>query len=260
VLDDAQENRSPQVYLSKGALVKETYAVFSAVHAGLPLSDVRQAVLNGEVCQKTSYETRRKIWNALHHCYLSVCSEWIGQALAAATREGRQSPEYLSLVYFYFALRDRLTFDFVTGPVWAQWQVFEASDEDRALVDGYNLLFRARGPAFLVEHSSLNHRYYTRKLWDHAISENAEVVTHGKMLGTIGHEQPIDDKALLEGKISHRVSKLWIDENSRIPGHPDARIGCIEILGLNTPAGLVLNGYLRGGVELPVSSRAIDRD
>jgi|SRR5712692_2271930 len=106
---------------SKGALVKETYAVFSAVHAGMPLSDVRQAILNAEVFQKTSYETRRKIWNALHHRYLLVCSEWIGQALAAATREGRQSPEYLSLVYFYFALRDRLTFDFVTGPLWEKW-------------------------------------------------------------------------------------------------------------------------------------------
>jgi len=77
--------------------------------------------------------------------------------------------------------------------------------------------------AFLVEHSSLNHRYYTRELWDKAISENADVVTRGKMLGTIGHEQPIDDKALLEGKISHRVSKIWIDESSRLPGFPDAR-------------------------------------
>jgi hypothetical protein len=106
---------------SKGALAKETYAVFNAVHAGLPLSDVRQAILNGEVFQKTSYETRRKIWNALHHRYLSVCAAWIGQALAAATRAGRQSPEYLSLVYLYFALRDRLTFEFVTGPVWEKW-------------------------------------------------------------------------------------------------------------------------------------------
>lgn len=106
---------------SKGALVKETYAVFSAVRVGMPLSDVRQAILNGEVFQKTSYETRRKIWNALHHRYLSVCSEWIGQALAVAAREGRQTPEYLSLVYLYFALRDRLTFDFVTGPVWEKW-------------------------------------------------------------------------------------------------------------------------------------------
>lgn len=106
---------------SKGALVKETYAVFSAVRSGLPLSAVRQAVLNGKVLQKTSYETRRQIWNALHHRYLSVCPHWIGQSLATATHSGRQSTEYLSLVYVYFALRDRLTFNFMTGPVWEKW-------------------------------------------------------------------------------------------------------------------------------------------
>jgi len=64
--------------------------------------------------------------------------------------------------------------------------VFEASEDDKAHVDGYNLLARARGPAFLGEHSSLTHRYYTRKLWDTAISENAEVVSHGKRRGTLG--------------------------------------------------------------------------
>jgi len=142
-------------------------------------------------------------------------------------------------------------------PPGTRWEVFEANDEVKGMVvDGYNILARAKGPAFLVEHSSLNHRFYTRELWTNAISENADVVTRGKMLGTIGHDQPIVDKALLEGKISHRVSKLWIDENSKIPDHPYARLGCIKILGLNTPAGRILNGYLRGGVQLPVSSRA----
>lgn len=106
---------------SKGALVKETYAVFSAIRTGLPPSDIRQAILSGDVLQKTSYETRRKIWNAIHHRYLSVCPHWIGQALAAATQEGQQSPAYLSLAYLYFALRDRLVFNFVTGPVWNKW-------------------------------------------------------------------------------------------------------------------------------------------
>jgi hypothetical protein len=72
-------------------------------------------------------------------------------------------------------------------PPGTKWEVFETSSDDKSLMDGYNLLARARGPAFLVEHSSLNHRYYTRKLWDNAISENAEVVTRGKMFGTIGH-------------------------------------------------------------------------
>ena len=107
---------------SKGALLKETYAVFSAVRTGLPLTKVREAILNGEVLKKTAFETRRKIWNALKHRYLSVCPDWIGSSLAIATKEGSQSPEYLSLAYLYFAIRDRLVFDFVTGPVWDNWQ------------------------------------------------------------------------------------------------------------------------------------------
>jgi hypothetical protein len=119
-------------------------------------------------------------------------------------------------------------------PATTRWQVFEASDEDRQLVDGYNLLARARGPAFLVEAPSLNHRSYTRKLWDTALSESAELVSRGTRLGPIGPEHPMDDKALLDGTSSHRVSKRWIDEESRIPGLPDARSGCLEVLVLTT--------------------------
>jgi hypothetical protein len=117
---------------SKGALIRETYAVFRAVRAGLPISEIQQAILHAEVLQKTSYETRRKIWNAIHYRYLSACPAWVGYALAAATQHERQSPEYLSLAYLYFALRDRLVFDFVTRPVWDKWTqkitVLEQSD------------------------------------------------------------------------------------------------------------------------------------
>jgi hypothetical protein len=68
------------------------------------------------------------------------------------------------------------------------------------------------------------------------------------MLGTIGHDQPIDDRALLEGKISHKVTKLWINENG---------IGMGEIQVLATSSGKELNAMLRGGIKLPVSSRAL---
>lgn len=107
---------------SKGALLKETFTVFSAVRTGLPLANVRQAILDAEVLQKSAFHTRRTIWNALKHRYLGVGSDWIGMSLAASTKEGTQSPDYLSLAYLYFALRDRLIFDFVTGPIWDRWQ------------------------------------------------------------------------------------------------------------------------------------------
>jgi hypothetical protein len=116
---------------SKGALLKEAFTVFSAVRAGLPLANVRQAIMNGEVLQKTAFHTKRTIWNALKHRYLGVGADWIGRSLAASTKEGLQSPDYLSLAYLYFALRDRLIFDFVTGPIWDRWRR-QSTSVDRA--------------------------------------------------------------------------------------------------------------------------------
>jgi len=50
-------------------------------------------------------------------------------------------------------------------PSGTQGEGFEATDTDRAQGDGYNLLARVRGPAFLVEASSLNPRSFTPDLW-----------------------------------------------------------------------------------------------
>jgi len=122
----------------------------------------------------------------------------------------------------------------------------DEAKEDK-IVDGVNILARAVGQFFTVEGKSDNGRFYSKKLWEKAIKDVDGRMVNGTLLGTIGHDQPLDEKALLEGKASHRVSKLWIDENGK---------GMGEILVLNTPAGRNLNGYLRGGVEFPISSRA----
>lgn len=107
---------------SKGALVKETYILFRAVDAGLSVSAVRQSILETGIIQKTSYETRRRIWDAIKHRYLSVHPEWVAQSLADASRLGAESSEYLSLAYLYFVLRDRLVFSIVTELIWGKWR------------------------------------------------------------------------------------------------------------------------------------------
>lgn len=107
---------------SKGALVQETFRVFNGTKGQFDIPTIKQNILVENILHKTSYETRRKIWNAIEHRYLSVCPQWIGGALAAATVKGIQSADFLSLAYLYFALRDRLTFEFVRGPVWEKWQ------------------------------------------------------------------------------------------------------------------------------------------
>jgi hypothetical protein len=119
---------------SNGALVGENYTLFSAVRNGLPLADVRASVVAGEVIQKRSYQTRRKIWDAISRRYLSVCADWVGGSLAEASESGLQSAEYLSLAYLYFALRDHLVFDFVTQVVSDKWQ------RQATAIDRYDVL------------------------------------------------------------------------------------------------------------------------
>jgi hypothetical protein len=105
----------------KGALLEESYAVFKAVEHGLPLAEVRSGVIDGKLFQKKSIATRRSIWMALRHRYLTA-DPYVVRSLANATQYGAQSLEYKSLGYLYYTLRDRTVFDLVTGPIWEKWR------------------------------------------------------------------------------------------------------------------------------------------
>lgn len=132
-------------------------------------------------------------------------------------------------------------------PVTFRWEIAESDIGNPGIVDGVSILGRAVGPFFVIDGKSQNNRFYERRLWERVIKEAQSTIQKGAMLCTIGHGQTLDDAALLDGKISHRISKLWIDENKKV--------GMGEMLILNTPAGRTLNTYLRSGCELPVSSR-----
>lgn len=107
---------------SKGALVEETFKFFQAVHEGLPLQDARKAIIEDNILNKATFETRRAILKSLNFRYISGCPEWASASLAEATSKGIQSPEFLSLAYLYYVLRDRITYEFVIGPVWERWK------------------------------------------------------------------------------------------------------------------------------------------
>lgn len=107
---------------SKGALIKETYTIFEAISNGLPVKDLRQMVVEGQLLLHSSYETRRSIWNHINRRYFMFNNEWIVRNLAKASKEGINSPRFISLAYLYFVLRDRLMFRFVTGPLWELWK------------------------------------------------------------------------------------------------------------------------------------------
>ena len=125
------------------------------------------------------------------------------------------------------------------------WHIFERS---KSAVDNENILARAVGPFCVLDAASRNNRYYSSELWERAFHNTKQMCSEGLMIGTVGHDGKIDDQALREGLVSHRVTKLWTDHGNKV--------GMGELLVFNTLAGKNLNAYLRGGVSLRVSSRA----
>ena len=108
---------------SKGALVKDAFTLFSAMREqGLSVDELRDTALRGQMFPRSSYENRQRIWDCLHYRYFAPGIPWIPAALGAATAAGVNSPDFVSLAYLYFALRDRLTFDLVTQPLWECWR------------------------------------------------------------------------------------------------------------------------------------------
>jgi len=130
--------------------------------------------------------------------------------------------------------------------------LFESSlvlESSTGEVDGVSVLGKLKGQFFFPNGVSRNNRFYSKSLWEKQLSKS-EVktrVVERRMFGTIGHEQPIDDNALLNGKLSHIVTNLYIDDQGR---------GIGEALILNTDAGRILNSVIRAKGKLYVSSRA----
>src|SRR5262249_23012386 len=106
---------------SKGALVAEAGQMFAALRSGLSLPEVREHALVGRVLAQRSRNTRRRIWALLHYRYLASRHHWVTAALQAAYEIGPQSREFVSMLYLHYALRDRLTYDFVTSVLWEKW-------------------------------------------------------------------------------------------------------------------------------------------
>jgi hypothetical protein len=122
---------------SKGALIPEIERVVAALNAGLPLDDIRQRALDGDIFIQRARSTRQRIWWAIHHLYLTQ-PEWGLADLGSAYSLGPQSREFVSLLYLHYALQDCLTFDFVTQVLWPRWQVRKlavTSEDLREFID-----------------------------------------------------------------------------------------------------------------------------
>lgn len=120
----------------------------------------------------------------------------------------------------------------------------EASGE----VDGQHIIGKISGPFFVPDGVSRNNRKYPRELWE-KVCNNPGIrsrLQERRMWGTIGHNQKLDDEALLDGKMAIVTTQLQVQNGQ----------GMGEALILGTPAGKILNTVLRAGCKLFVSSRA----
>lgn len=100
---------------SKGALIDEAGRVFSALAGGQTVETVRDQVLRGILLTQRSRKNRERIWTLIQQRYLIPTMPWLTSTLADATASGSHSREFVSQLYLLYALRDRLTFDFVTN-------------------------------------------------------------------------------------------------------------------------------------------------
>jgi hypothetical protein len=107
---------------TKGALLKEAFHLFNDMHVhGVSPAELREKALHGQMFPRASYENRQRIWDSIKHRYFAPGDTCAPPALAAATTRGADSPDFISLAYLYFALRDRLTFELVTRLIWQRW-------------------------------------------------------------------------------------------------------------------------------------------
>jgi len=105
---------------SKGALIEEAGRVCGALARGQTVEKVRDQVLRGTLLTQRSRENRERIWTSIQQRYLIPTTPWLTSMLAETYASGAHSREFVSLLYLLYALRDRLTFDFVTNVLWAK--------------------------------------------------------------------------------------------------------------------------------------------
>ena len=109
-------------YTSKGSLLTEAGIVINDLFKGKTIEEARERSLDGSLLNQRTHASRLKIWKDLHYRLFTHRIDWMIEGLKEARAKGSQSPEFVSMVYINYALRDHLTYDIVTGLIWNRWQ------------------------------------------------------------------------------------------------------------------------------------------
>jgi len=106
---------------SKGAMLQELHRLLVALKGEYTKEKSRELVFKDDILNKNTFENRRAIWNRLNHRYFNVYPKWIASSLAKVALSGVNSAEFISLSYLYYALRDRISYDFIGSTIWKKW-------------------------------------------------------------------------------------------------------------------------------------------
>jgi hypothetical protein len=135
-----------------------------------------------------------------------------------------------------------------TGDIFSPDAVFNISEVLEPTEKNSAILCTLKGEFFFPDGYSRNKRFYPKELWEKSLNQPNIIkkLAERRFYGTISHEQEINDKAFLEGKISHIVTEMKITNEGQ---------GYGELVVLNTPAGKIVDVFARAQSKLFLSTR-----
>lgn len=113
--------------------------------------------------------------------------------------------------------------------------------EEAEAVDG---IYKLKGLFHLAERKNANGRIYRKALLEREIGKIMPMIQNRQVVGELDH--PMDPSIKLQGA-AHVITDLKMDGNKVY--------GILE--ALKTPMGLVLEGLIKSGVKLGISSRGV---
>jgi hypothetical protein len=105
----------------RAGCINECWLFFNELANGAGSEKIRRDLADGVILGKYAYSTRMALWKIFRTRYLNISDPWVRSELVSASQHGPESPEFISLLYLYFVLRDRFAFEFVTDVVWGKW-------------------------------------------------------------------------------------------------------------------------------------------
>ena len=111
----------------RAGCIYECWLFLNELVKGKGSNKIRRDLADGVILGNYAFSTRMALWKIFRVRYLNISDPWVHSELISASRHGPESPEFISLLYLYFILRDRLAFEFVVETVWSKWLAHDLS-------------------------------------------------------------------------------------------------------------------------------------